>query len=143
MIFISVGNNEQSFIRLFQKFESIYIKLPKIKPIVICQVGYTKYSNKNFKILKFIDKHLFNKFVRDSDIFISHAGAGSVIDSINNKKIPILLPREKKYNEHVDDHQIDLYYKLLKTKLASPLHQIYKLKNKKIKTKISKKKLIF
>ena len=43
MIFISVGNNQQSFIRHFKKFEKIYKKLPKKKPKVICQIGYTDY----------------------------------------------------------------------------------------------------
>jgi len=143
MIFISVGNNQQSFIRLFKKFEAIYNKLPNKKPRVICQVGYTDYINKNFEIIKFIEKKLFNDFVRNSHLFISHAGAGSVIDSINSKKIPILLPRDRKYTEHVDNHQIELYKKLLKIKLASSFKQIYKLKNKEIKTKVLKRKLIF
>jgi UDP-N-acetylglucosamine transferase subunit ALG13 len=143
MIFISVGNNQQSFIRLFKKFEAIYNKLPNKKPRVICQVGYTDYTNKNFEIIKFIEKKLFNNFVRNSNLFISHAGAGSVIDSINSKKIPILLPRERKYNEHVDNHQVELYKKLLKIRLASSFKQIYKFKNKEIKTKVPKKKLIF
>lgn len=143
MIFITVGNNKQSFIRLFKKFELIYNKLPKKKRIIICQIGHTFYDNKNFQIIKFIEKKSFNDLVRKCELFISHAGAGSVIDSINNKKIPILLPREKKYNEHVDDHQVELYKKLLKTHLASPFKQIYKLKNKEIKKNAEKKKLIF
>ena len=143
MIFISVGNNQQPFIRLFKKFEKIYKKLPKKKPKVICQIGYTDYSNKEFKIIKFTEKKLFNQLVQRSDLFISHAGAGSVIDSINNQKIPILLPREKKYNEHIDNHQIEFYKKLLKIKFASSFKQIYKLKNKEIKITGPKKKIIF
>ena len=143
MIFISVGNNQQSFIRLFKKFEKIYKKLPKKKTKVICQIGYTDYTNKEFEIIKFIEKKSFNHLVRKSDLFISHAGAGSVIDSINNKKIPILLPREKKYNEHVDNHQIEFYKKLLEIKFASSFNQIYKLKNKEIKISGLKKKIIF
>tara|TARA_B100000989_G_scaffold43163_1_gene27489 strand:+ start:2800 stop:3234 length:435 start_codon:yes stop_codon:yes gene_type:complete len=143
MIFISVGNNQQSFIRLFKKFEKIYNNLPKKKPKVICQIGFTDYSNKEFKIIRFFEKKLFNQLVKKSELFISHAGAGSVIDSINNKKIPVLLPREKKYNEHVDNHQIELYKQLLKIKFASSFTQIYKLKNKEIKITRLKKKLIF
>jgi len=143
MIFISVGNNHQAFVRLFKKFEAIYNKLPNKKPRVICQVGYTDYTNKNFEIIRFMEKKLFNNFVRNSNLFISHAGAGSVIDSINNNKIPILLPRDIKYNEHVDNHQIELYKKLLEIQLASPFEQIYKFKNKEINNKKLKKKLIF
>jgi UDP-N-acetylglucosamine transferase subunit ALG13 len=143
MIFISVGNNQQGFLRLFKKFEIIYNKELNKKLKVICQIGYTNYTNKNFEIVRFMEKKIFNKLVRDSSLFISHAGAGSVIDSINNNKIPILLPRETKYNEHVDNHQVEFYKKLLAIQLASPFAQIYKYKNKKINNKVSKKKLIF
>lgn len=143
MIFLSVGNNKQSFKRFFKKFEDIYNKIPKEKPKVICQIGHTDYRNQEFKIIKFTEKKLFNQLVRKSDLFISHAGAGSVIDSINNKKIPVLLPREKKYNEHVDNHQVELYKKLLEIKFASSFKQIYKLKNKEFEILKPKKKLIF
>ena len=98
---------------------------------------------KNLKLLNLPKKKLFNQLVQRSDLFISHAGAGSVIDSINNQKIPILLPREKKYNEHIDNHQIEFYKKLLKIKFASSFKQIYKLKNKEIKITGPKKKIIF
>ena len=143
MIFISAGNNELSFIRLFKSFENIFCKLKKKKLKVICQVGYTDYTNENFHIVKFLEKKNFNELVKKSSLFISHAGAGSVIDSIINKKIPILLPREKKFNEHIDNHQIELYHKLTKINLASPLNQIYSMSNKKFKRINSKKKIIF
>ncbi len=142
MIFISAGNNEQSFIRLFKSFENIFFKLKKKNLKVICQVGYTDYRNKNFQIIKFLEKKKFNELVKKSSLFISHAGAGSVIDSIKNKKIPILLPRKKNFKEHVDNHQIELYNKLIKLNLASPFSQIYSMSNKKFKRKNSKKKII-
>lgn len=143
MIFISAGNNELSFLRLFYNFERIFEKLNKKNVDVICQVGHTEYKNKKFKIVKFVEKKKFNELIQKSAVFISHAGAGSVIDSIQNKKIPILLPREKKFNEHVDDHQVELYKKLIKIKLASSIDQVLMCRNKRIDRKIKKKKIIF
>ena len=43
MIFISVGNNQQSFIRLFKKFEKIYKKISKKKKKLYVKFGYTDY----------------------------------------------------------------------------------------------------
>jgi UDP-N-acetylglucosamine transferase subunit ALG13 len=143
MIFIALGNNKQSFVRLLNKFKKIYDKMSEPKAKVICQIGYTNYSNKKFKIIKFVEKKKFIELVKKSNLFISHAGAGCIIDSINNKKVPILLPREKKYNEHADNHQIDLYKKLIKNKHASSFKQIYMLKNKKIQKANFKKKIFF
>ena len=50
MIFISVGNNQQPFIRLLKNLKK-YIKSYLKKPKVICQIGYTDYSNRNLKLL--------------------------------------------------------------------------------------------
>ena len=143
MIFLSAGNNELSFLRLFLKFEKIFGNLNKRNVEVICQTGHTEYRYKNFKIIKFVEKKKFNVLILKSSVFISHAGAGSVIDSIQNRKIPILLPREKKFNEHVDDHQVELYKKLISINLASSIDQIKKFRNSKFNRKIKKTKLIF
>ena len=56
MIFLSAGNNELSFLRLFLKFEKIFYKLNIKNLEVICQVGHTDYKNKNFKVIKFLEK---------------------------------------------------------------------------------------
>ena len=143
MIFLSTGNNELSFIRLFLRFEKFFYNLNNKNIEVICQVGHTEYKNKNFRIIKFLEKRKFNELIRKSTMFISHAGAGSVIDSIKNQKIPILLPRKKKFKEHIDDHQVELYEKLLQNNLASSIEQMYNLRNKKfLKTK-KKNKIFF
>ena len=124
MIFLSTGNNELSFIRLFLRFEKFFYNLNNKNIEVICQVGHTEYKNKNFRIIKFLEKRKFNELIRKSKMFISHAGAGSVIDSIKNQKIPILLPRKKKFKEHIDDHQVELYEKLLQNNLASSIRYL-------------------
>lgn len=142
MIFLSAGNNELSFIRLFLRFEKIFYDLNKKNVEVICQIGHTEYKNKNFKIIKFLEKKKFNELIKKSTMFVSHAGAGSVIDSIQNRKIPILLPRKKILKEHIDDHQVELYEKLLQKNLASPIEQMYNFKNKKF-SKIKKKNKIY
>ena len=49
MIFISVGNNEANFFRLFKKFENIINKNSIIRTKIICQTGYTNYKNRFIK----------------------------------------------------------------------------------------------
>ena len=83
MIFISVGNNEDNFFRLFKKFENIINKNSIIRTKIICQTGYTNYKNRNFKLINFLEKRKFLNFLKKSDFFISHAGAGSILDSLS------------------------------------------------------------
>jgi len=141
MIFISVGNNEANFFRLFKKFETIINKKKNIEKI-ICQNGHTNYKNRNFKLIKFLEKKKFLNFLKKSDFFISHCGAGSILDSLRYNKIPIVLPRRRFYKEHIDDHQLEFYKKLLSLKLILPLElKSFSLKNKFKKKKIVKKLL--
>lgn len=46
--------------------------------------------------------------IDQTDIFISHAGVGSVLCALRAGHVPILFPRLKKYSEAVDDHQAEL-----------------------------------
>ena len=47
-----------------------------------------------------------NEFIKKSQIVITHGGPGSIFHVIQNGKIPIVVPRNSSFNEHVDDHQI-------------------------------------
>jgi UDP-N-acetylglucosamine transferase subunit ALG13 len=41
----------------------------------------------------------------ESDAVITHAGIGSIVSAMKAGKRPVVLPRRKRFNEHVDDHQ--------------------------------------
>ena len=143
MIFVSAGNNEMNFSRLFKKFEKIIDKENGLKKNIVCQTGYTNYKNNNFRMMKFINKKNFLNFLKKSDFFVSHAGAGSVLDSLSNNKIPIVLPRKLLHNEHIDDHQLEFYKKLLSLKLVLPLEKKSFYSKRKFKKKKVIKKLFF
>ena len=40
--------------------------------------------------------------------FFCHAGVGSVITSLMQEVTPVVIPREARFGEHIDDHQLDL-----------------------------------
>ncbi|MGB7979555.1 MAG: glycosyltransferase [Candidatus Nanopelagicales bacterium] len=41
-----------------------------------------------------------------ADLVVSHAGTGSALTAFDLGKTPLILPRESKYHEHIDDHQM-------------------------------------
>jgi UDP-N-acetylglucosamine transferase subunit ALG13 len=57
--------------------------------------------------------------IRDADIVISHAGAGSALTALEMGRFPVLVPRESAYGEHVDDHQKQVARELDRRGLAS------------------------
>ena len=48
-----------------------------------------------------------NEYVEQARIVITHGGPASFIMPLQIGKTPIVVPRQKKYDEHVNDHQAD------------------------------------
>ena len=43
-----------------------------------------------------------------ADVVISHAGVGTIVDSLEAGKCPVVVVRRASRGEHVDDHQLDI-----------------------------------
>lgn len=107
MIFVSLGTNDKSFIRLLDKIDSL-IENGIIKDKVVCQTGYTKYVSDNMEIVDLMDMKEFSKCINSCDLLITHGGVGTILDGLKHNKKIIAFPRLSKYQEHVNDHQIEI-----------------------------------
>lgn len=47
------------------------------------------------------------KNVKDARIVITHGGPASFIMPLQIGKVPIVVPRQKEFDEHVNNHQVD------------------------------------
>ena len=47
------------------------------------------------------------KYINEARIIITHGGPASFIAPLSIGKIPIVVPRKKDYNEHVNNHQLE------------------------------------
>lgn len=104
--FITVGNATQPFHRLVRGAIAVANKLPQ--PVII-QHGNTPVNDHgSCSCFPFEDMEAFICRVRDAELMITHAGAGSLIHGIKAGKIPVVMPRRQKYGELVDDHQMEL-----------------------------------
>ncbi len=106
---ITVGNAKQQFNRLLEYCVQSAHLLPK--PVVV-QNGNTLFNYPEFECYNFLNNDLFIKKIKSSKILIAHAGAGSIIDSICHGIKPIIMPRLKENNEHINNHQLELALKL-------------------------------
>lgn len=112
MIFVTVGTHEQGMDRLFKELDRL-IESGRITDEVFAQIGYTEYKPKNFKYKELICYDEMDEMVKKASIIITHGGPGSIFHAIQNGKVPIVVPRNPEFNEHVDNHQI-LFTKRLK-----------------------------
>lgn len=105
MIFITVGTHEQGMDRLFKEIDDL-IDRNLIQDDVFAQIGYSQYTPRNFKYKKMIGFDEMDEFIKKSNIVITHGGPGSIFHPLQYGKIPIVVPRNPDFNEHVDNHQI-------------------------------------
>lgn len=113
MIFVTLGTQDKQFTRLIKAVEKLVID-GSIKDEIIVQAGHTKYTSDKIKILNYIPFNEFNDYLNKADIIITHGGVGSILSSIKLKKKVIAVARLKKYNEHVNDHQLQVIEKMEK-----------------------------
>lgn len=106
MIFVTVGTHEQPFNRLVKAIDKLK-KDGVITEDVIMQTGYSTYEPKYCKWDKLIPYDEMVKNVENARIVITHGGSASFIMPLQIGKTPIVVPRQKKFDEHVNDHQVE------------------------------------
>lgn len=117
MIFVTVGTHEQQFNRLIEKIDKL-IESECIKEEVIIQSGFSTYNPKNCKCQNVIPYTEMVKNIEEARIVITHGGPATFIMPLQLGKVPIVVPRKKKYDEHVNDHQVD-FVKLVKQRYGN------------------------
>lgn len=105
MIFVTLGTQDKNFTRLLKAIENCE-SLNNEK--IIVQAGYTKYKSKKLEIYNFIEPKQFNQYIKECDLLITHGGVGSIMTGIKNNKKIIAVPRLKKYDEHTNNHQLEI-----------------------------------
>ena len=113
-IFVTVGTHPQSFRRLIVKMDELAAQHPEWS--VFGQIGYTDYNPKHFRFTKLIPETEYSKKVAAADVVVSHGGAGAIIHAMQTRKKLVLVPRLEQFNEHTNDHQLDLARSLEKSK---------------------------
>jgi len=107
MIFVILGTWRMPFTRPLKEIETL-IMSGLIKEKVIVQAGVTEFESSYMDVIPFFDKEEFDKIYEQSSFIITHAGEGSIILGLKHSKKVISIARLVKYNEHIDDHQLDI-----------------------------------
>lgn len=103
MIFVTVGTHEQQFNRLVEYMDKWAAEHDEK---VIMQTGYSTYEPNHCDWGKFFPYQKMVEMVEDARVIITHGGPSSFIMPLQIGKTPIVVPRQKKYEEHVNDHQV-------------------------------------
>lgn len=108
MILITFGSHKISFPRFLKEISNKLFDIYNFDSDIFIQLGNNDFIDTNLKInqFRFIPYLEFLEIQKKSDLIISHAGVGTIMEGLRlNKKI-ISFPRYASLNEHVDDHQL-------------------------------------
>ncbi|WIF88103.1 PssE/Cps14G family polysaccharide biosynthesis glycosyltransferase [Acholeplasma laidlawii] len=107
MIFVCVGSRDYQFNRLIKEIDNLVLS-GSIEDSVFAQIGASTYIPVHLEYKRFTNKEEFEKYIEESSIIITHGGTGSIISALKKKKKVIVVPRQKKFKEHIDDHQFQI-----------------------------------
>jgi UDP-N-acetylglucosamine transferase subunit ALG13 len=119
-----VGTHTQQFDRLLKEVDRL-VESKKIKN-VIAVIGNSTYKPKNYKWYRFVDYENYTKLEKKSTILVIHAGIGSIMSALDLGKPVIVVPRQTKFNEHIDNHQI---YTAKELEKQGKILAVYDIKN--------------
>ncbi|MCP4220671.1 MAG: multidrug MFS transporter [bacterium] len=114
MIFLTVGTHEQPFDRAVEAVDALKGK-GKITTDVFIQTGYSAYKPRHCQYADFIGFDKMMELMEKAELVITHGGTGSIMLVLYHKKIPLVIPRQKQYGEHIDNHQVH-FCKLMESK---------------------------
>lgn len=107
MILVTVGTEQYAFDRLLS-WVSLLMQNGLIQEEVIVQYGASKRLPPNVTAHKTVPLDRFTKLVQQARLVISHCGEGSLLMLEEIGTPYILVPRSVRFQEHVDDHQVEL-----------------------------------
>jgi UDP-N-acetylglucosamine transferase subunit ALG13 len=102
LIFVTVGTHHQPFQRLLDALGSL-------QPAeLVVQYGSGKEPADVARAVPFMGfAEMLDHFERAEHV-VTHAGVGSILCARRCGHVPVVVPRERRYGEHVDDHQVEL-----------------------------------
>lgn len=106
MIFVTVGTHEQPFNRLIEEVDCLK-KENIITEDVFIQTGFSTYEPQYCEWKNIISYDEMESYMKEATIVITHGGPATFMSAITHGKKPIVVPRQEKFGEHVNDHQLE------------------------------------
>jgi len=123
VILVTVGTHTQGFRRLIEATDDLAAR-GVIREPVEAQIGCTDYEPRVLSWSRSFPYDEFYRKVAAARLVITHAGAGIIILCRREGKRMIVAPRQKKFGEHTNDHQLELAREIEEQGLAPVVYDM-------------------
>jgi len=109
VIFVTVGNATQPFPRLTTAVDQLVGEgVFGTEPVFIQTGSDAAFRSERCEHRPFLTEAEFQSLIQECRLVICHAGCGTLRNVLLARKRPVVMPRRKRYGEHVSDHQMQL-----------------------------------
>jgi UDP-N-acetylglucosamine transferase subunit ALG13 len=105
MIYVTLGTMFLDFPRLILKMDEIAATTGER---IVIQTGMGDTIPVHCEYFDFRPREEVLSLQREARVVVCHAGIGTVSEVLTAKRPLIVVPRLKRYTEHMNDHQLDL-----------------------------------
>jgi UDP-N-acetylglucosamine transferase subunit ALG13 len=105
MILVTVGLHNQGFDRLIRAADEL---AEQIDEKLYIQYGSSNYIPLHAECSQWATSLQMKQLIGNGRIVITHAASGTVILALSLAKPLIVVPRARRFREHIDDHQAEL-----------------------------------
>jgi UDP-N-acetylglucosamine transferase subunit ALG13 len=107
MIFVVLGTWEMPFTRPLAEIEDACRRGLIQQPVVV-QCGRTSYASSCMELVPFFGKEELEQKYEQAELVICQAGVGSIMLGLKKRKKVISIARLSRFEEHIDDHQLEI-----------------------------------
>ena len=104
MIFATVGTHEDPFDRLVGELDRL-VGVKEVEGPAHIQTGYATVVPAHCTHEKMMGFEAVQAAIATAKVVITHGGPASIMQALALGKVPIVVPRQARFGEHVDDHQ--------------------------------------
>lgn len=105
MVFVTVGTHTQPFDRLVREAERL---AGVLEEEVVIQSGPVPPANGRARHVRLVSFEEAEALMRQARVVVGQAGVGTVLTAMKVGKPVILIPRRRRFGEHLNDHQVEL-----------------------------------
>jgi len=109
-LFVTVGTDYHRFDRMVWWLDEWLAAKPEVNSVIV-QRG-TSAQSEHAESIDYLQRtQLIDEF-QQASVVVCHGGPATILECRSNGIVPIVVPREERFDEHVNDHQVDFCERL-------------------------------
>jgi UDP-N-acetylglucosamine transferase subunit ALG13 len=103
-VFLTVGTHEDPFDRVVAELDRL-VGSGEITGAARVQTGYSTVTPLHCRHDRMLGFDQMQAAMREAEVVVTHGGPASIMQALALGRIPVVVPRQSRFGEHVDDHQ--------------------------------------